>query len=128
MNELKIFDIKPLEQIPDYSFYIFCSIILLIVFIVCYLVYLVYKKFFNKKKTEKQLALEILKEIDLNNSKASAYAISKYGFFFKDDERCKKLYDELNETLEKYKYKKDVDSFDTHTKEQFRRFMDAIDV
>lgn len=128
MNTLKIHDIKNLEVIPDYSLYLFILLLALGAVLVCFLLYILVKKILLKKQNIKKIYFENLKNLDLENTKKSAYEITKYGQYFCEEKRVKKLYFELNESLEKYKYKKEVEKFDTKTKEEIRRFMDAIDV
>ncbi|RXJ98715.1 hypothetical protein CRU98_08085 [Arcobacter sp. CECT 8986] len=128
MNELKIHDIKNLVTIPDYSFYIYISLIIFISIICIVVLYFIIKSFLNKKKTKEEIAFEILENITLDNSKEDAYKITKYGRIVAKDDRSKKLYYELIENLEEYKYKKDVNTFDNNVINQFHRFMDSVDV
>ncbi|AXX91573.1 hypothetical protein CPU12_04950 [Malaciobacter molluscorum LMG 25693] len=128
MNELKINDIKNLVTIPDYSFYIYICLIIFISIICLITLYFIIKSFLNKKKSEEEIAFEILENITLNNSKEDAYKITKYGRIVAKDDRSKKLYYELIENLEKYKYKKNVQIFDNNVINQFHRFMDSVDV
>ncbi|RXJ94539.1 hypothetical protein CRV00_06325 [Malaciobacter molluscorum] len=128
MNELKINDIKNLVTIPDYSFYIYICLIIFISIICLITLYFIIKSFLNRKKSEEEIAFEILENITLNNSKEDAYKITKYGRIVAKDDRSKKLYYELIENLEKYKYKKNVQIFDNNVINQFHRFMDSVDV
>lgn len=128
MNTLQIHDIKNLEIIPDYSLYLFIFLICLGTILVCFLIYLLVKRILLKKQNIKKVYFKELQNLNLENTKESAYKITKYGQYFCDEKRVKKLYFELNESLETYKYKKEVEEFDDKTKEEFRRFMDAIDV
>ncbi len=128
MNELKINDIKDLVIIPDYSYFIYIFLLLVASLIIIIIIFLVVKKLFNRKKTIYKLAYENLRNIDLENSKTAAYLITKYSKNVLKDEKSKKLYYELLENLEKYKYKKEVSKFDEKTLEQFRNFMDSLDV
>lgn len=128
MNQLKIHDIKDLVIISDYSLYIFILLVVLATLTITLLIYLIVKKIFNKKENIKKRYLKKLKELDFSNTKESAYAITKYGKYFIDEQRVEKLYFELNENLNPYKYKKDIEPFHKEIKEEIRRFMDAIDV
>jgi len=128
MNELKIHDIKDLTQIPDISFYIFLSLSILAILIILILIFIIYKYFKNKNKNKRKEYYKILKEIDLNESKESAYKISKYTRLLVTNQREENLFNELNEELEKFKYKKEVEPLNDEVKILFGRFMDIIDV
>ncbi len=128
MNELKINDIKDLVIIPDYSFFIYTFLLIIATLAAIIILFLIIKKFLNRKKTAYELAIINLKNIDLENSKTASYLITKYAKEVLNDDRSKKLYYELLESLENYKYKKEVSKFDKKTLEQFRRFMDSLDV
>ncbi|AXH14223.1 hypothetical protein CRU99_00790 [Malaciobacter mytili] len=128
MNELKINDIKDLVIIPDYSFFIYTFLLIIATLAAIIILFLIVKKFLNRKKTAYELAIINLKNIDLENSKTASYLITKYAKEVLNDDRSKKLYYELLESLENYKYKKEVSKFDKKTLEQFRRFMDSLDV
>lgn len=128
MNELKIHDIKDLAQIPDISFYIFLSLLTLGILFFLIIIFIIYKYFKNKKKNKRKEYYKILKELDLTESKKSAYEISKYARLLISSEREENLFNELNEELEKFKYKKEVAPFDNQVRILFDRFMDNIDV
>ena len=128
MNELKIHDIKDLTQIPDISFYIFLGLSMLAILVLLILIFIIYKYFKNKKKNKRKEYYKILKEIDLNESKESAYKISKYTRLLVTNQREENLFNELNEELEKFKYKKEVEPLNDEVKILFGRFMDIIDV
>ncbi|WP_072682711.1 hypothetical protein [Arcobacter sp. LA11] len=128
MNELKIHDIKDITQIPDISFYIFLGLLILAILVLLSLIFIIYKYFKNKKQNKRKEYYKILKEIDLKESKKSAYEISKYTRFLVSNEREKNLFNELNEELEKFKYKKEVEPLSDEVKILFGRFMDIVDV
>lgn len=128
MNEIKIHDIKELVEIPDISLYIYILLWALAVAIIFVFIFLIYRFFHNKYKNERKKYYKILEELDLQNSKQSAYTISKYIRLLASNEREKRLANELIEELEIYKYKKEVESFDDKVKIIFARFMDSVDV
>lgn len=128
MNEIKIHDIKNLSQIPDISFYIFLGLSILAIVILLILIFIIYKYFKNKKKNRRKEYYKILKALDLQESKQAAYDISKYARLLISNEREEKLFDELNEELEKFKYKKEVESLNDEVRILFGRYMDIIDV
>lgn len=128
MNEIKIHDIKNLVEIPDISLYIYMLLWILSILFIFILIFLLYKYFNNKNKNKRKEYYKILKDLDLKDSKQSAYTISKYIKLLAQNEREKRLASELIEELERYKYKKDVDEFEDDVKIIFARFMDSIDV
>ena len=127
MNELKIHDIKALSTIPDISFYIFLLIIVLAISVLGLLIYLLFK-YFKSRSNEKKIIFKQLQNMPLNNAKQDAYIITKKGRKLISNDREEKLFEELIEELNQYKYKKNVQSMHKHTQEKFRRFMDALDV
>ncbi|SFV74709.1 hypothetical protein MNB_SM-3-1424 [hydrothermal vent metagenome] len=112
-----IHDIKPLLEIKDYSFYYLLVIVIVFSFLFGSGVYLFIKWLKKEKKRNiKEEHLEILNHLDLEDTKKTAYAISKYGATFKDDSnRHLEMYNNLIARLQRYKYKKDVESFDEET-------------
>ncbi len=128
MNDLKIHDIKPLVEIPDYSLYIFILLVTVVSVIILSLIYFIYKIIRNKEPSLKKNSLEILKTLDLNDTKTSAYSITYHGRVVATAPRERKLFEELTSRLEEYKYKKEINSFDEETLHQLEIFMEAIDV
>lgn len=125
MNELKIHDIKALSAIPDLSFYIFVLLMFIGLLILSSLIFFLYKYIKNRKNSAKQ-SLDVLKNIDFSDAKKAAYLITKHGRVVANNEREQKLYEELEEELAHYKYKKEVHPIDENTKHKFQLFMDAL--
>ncbi len=103
-------DIKTIVDIPDYSIYIllfflFLALISLLVFIYN----IIYKLLHDKKRRIRKAVLKRLKEVDFDNPKQAAYEITKYGRYLVHDDKSKKIFDELNQMLERYKYKEHID-------------------
>ena len=131
MNEdvlSKLNDIKELEKIPDNSLFIFSALILLGFIFLLILIFFITKLIKNRKKNPRKIYFKILKNIDFSDSKKSAYTITKYSRLIVSNEREKKLAIELIESLEKYKYKKEVENIDNEVKAKFSIFMDSLDV
>lgn len=128
MNEIKIHDIKNLVEIPDISLYIYMFLWILGIAFIFILIFLIYKFFYNRNKNERKKYYKILKNLELKDSKQSAYTISKYIRLLAENEREKRLAEELIEELEKYKYKKEVKELEDDVKIIFARFMDSVDV
>lgn len=131
MNEdvlSKLNDIKELEKIPDNSFFIFLALVLLGFIFLLILIFFITKLIKNRKKSPRKIYFEILKNVDFSDSKKSAYTITKYSRLIASNEREKKLANELIESLEKYKYKKEIENIDDEIKAKFSVFMDSLDV
>lgn len=131
MNEdilSKLHDIKELEKIPDNSIFIFSILLFLTILILLVITFFIIKIFKNRKKSDRKKYYELLKNIDFNDSKKSAYEITKYARLLANNEREKKLCEELIEELEKYKYKKNVDNINNTIKIKHSVFMDSLDV
>lgn len=128
MNEIKIHDIKQLVEIPDISFYIFIALIILVVAFISLISFLIYKYFNNKKRNLRKEYYKILKDISFDDTKQTAYTISKYSRLLATSELEIKLCKELIDELEKYKYKKNVEKFDGNVKVRYGIFMDSLDV
>lgn len=131
MNEdvlSKLNDIKELGKIPDNSLFIFSALILLGFIFLLILIFFITKLIKNRKKNPRKIYFKILKNVNFSDSKKSAYTITKYSRLIVSNEREKKLAIELIESLEKYKYKKEVENIDNEVKAKFSIFMDSLDV
>ena len=126
---LNIHDIKPLVQIPDYSIYFYYTFIIIGILVSLFCIYLVYNYFYKRKNSQAKEYYKILKNIQFNNPKQDAYTITTYSRLLATDERSQKLLDELLESLQPYKYKKNVPkNFTKEIKAKFTTFMDSLDV
>ena len=129
-NKIPLHDIKSLLEIQDYSFYYFLGVVSLLLVLVLAVSYLLYryfknKKIFNIRKHHHQL----LNSIDINETKKAAYELTQYGATFKDDsERNLKTFHDLIDRLEKYKYKKSVEAFDSEALRVIELYRGMIDV
>ena len=129
-NEIPIHDIKPLLEIHEYSLYYFISIVVGATLILLGVIYLIYRWYKNKNRFNIRAEhYKLLNNIDYTNPKKAAYDITLYGETFKDDsERHQRGYENMLERLQKYKYKKEVDSFDDDTYHYIELFQGLIDV
>lgn len=126
---LNINDIKPLATIPDYSIYFYYVLIAIGIVLTLFVIYLIYNYFLRRKNSEAKKYYKILKNIKFDNPKQDAYTITTYGRLLATEERSQKLIDELWESLQEYKYKKDVpELFTKEIKAKFTTFMDSLDV
>jgi len=126
---IQIHDIKPIVKIPDFSIYFYYGIIVLFIIALCLILFFLFKFFKPKQKSQEYQYYQCLQNLDFTHSKKAAYTISKYGRILAQDERQKRLMDELDESLSIYKYKKDVTaSFSNEIKTKFKVFMESLDV
>ncbi|MGA1932830.1 hypothetical protein ACH5BF_08940 [Arcobacter sp. YIC-464] len=127
-NEIKLHDIKELVVIPDNSIFIFSFLIFLGVILLLSIAIFIIKLLKNRKKDLRKEYFEILENLDYNDSKKSAYIITKYVRVLARSQREIKIANELIEELSEYKYKKEVKDIDTNTKAKLSTFMDIVDV
>lgn len=126
---LEIHDIKPIVQIQDFTIYIYYGLIVASFLFLLFIVYFIYKFFKNKTVSNDKEYFAVLKNIDFNNTKESSYLISRYGRLLAKSEREKRLIDDIHNSLEVYKYKKNIDKeISIDIKNQFSIFMDSLDV
>jgi hypothetical protein len=131
MNEdvlSKLHDIKELEKIPDNSIFIFSILIFAGIILMITIIFLFIKYFNNRKVSDRKTYFNILKNIDFDDSKKAAYIITKYSRLVANNDREKKLANELIEELEFFKYKKSVNKIDKLTKAKYSTFMEILDV
>jgi hypothetical protein len=131
MNEdvlSKLHDIKELEKIPDNSIFIFSILIFAGIILILTIIFLFIKYFKNRKVSDRKTYFNILKNIDFEDSKKAAYIITKYSRLIANNDREKKLANELIEELEFFKYKKNVKKIDKLTKAKYSTFMEILDV
>ncbi len=129
IKNIQIKDIKPPVEISDWSEYLLWGLAaLLIVALIVGIWFLIKYIKANKKIDQKRLWLEELYKIDWSNPKDAAYRITKYGrLLSEDDDRRKRMYEHLLPMLEKYKYRKVVDSADYEIKREFEMFRKVCD-
>ena len=129
-NQIPLHDIKPLLEIDDYSLYYFIGIVTIVTIVVLAAAYLLYKYFREKNRFNlRKEHFRILNNIDLRETKKAAYELTEYGATFENDsERHHKTYHDMVENLEKYKYKKSVDDFDSETLRIIELYRGMIDV
>ncbi len=128
--DIPLHDIKPIVDVEEYSLYYFLGISIFVFILTCIIAYLIYNWFKNRKRFSlRKEHLRLINSLDLSDTKNSAYAITAYGHTFKDDsDRHKEMYENITSRLEVYKYKKEVDSFDSEVLgyiELYRGMLDA---
>jgi len=130
MPEIKIHDIKPLVEIHEYSLYYFIALVSIVIILLSIIIFFLIRWYKNKNRFNiREEHFNLLKKINLKDAKSAAYEITFYGLTFKDDSQEHTLaYDNLQTSLENYKYKKYVDNFDKETKKYLDIYLGMIDV
>lgn len=129
--DIHLHDIKPLVEIQEYSLYYFLGLVfisLVILGVIGYFIYAWWRK--KKAYSVRKEHFEALKNIDLSDSKKAAYALTLYGATFKNDgERQAKMFHNIVEKLDQYKYKKVIDeTIDEETKGYIELYIGMLDV
>jgi N-acetyl-anhydromuramyl-L-alanine amidase AmpD len=127
--DIPLHDIKPLVEIQEYSMEYLIAINVVLIIIIMAFLYILFKWFQDKKKyNERKEHFKILENLDMNDTKNTAYKLTLYGYTFKDDTpRHQKAYNELFENLQRYEYKKEVESFDSETLHFIEIYQGMID-
>ncbi len=128
--EIPLHDIKGIVEVQEYSFYYLLGTLILILLFLGAVAYLLYK-YIQKRNAYNQRKeyYKFLQKINLQETKKAAYAITHYGYIFKDDgERQAGMYANIVDRLEQYKYKKSVDAFDDETLGYIELYKGMIDV
>ena len=121
-------DIKPLIPMHDYSL-LFLIIALILGGI---LGYYLFKKVYIKTiegcrvNCEKYYFYQF-SNIDWSNPKEAAYLATRYGLVLAKDRRRKELFSQLRESLEKYKYRRNIDTVDETTLNYYNLYKQVCD-
>ena len=128
--DIPLHDIKPIVDIQEYSIYYFWALVIVGVLILCGITYLIYR--WIKARNAFNIRVEHLKMINslnIRDTKNAAYMITSLGATFKDDsQRHSEMYANLVQRLEVYKYKKEVDEFDSEIMGYIEVYKGMIDV
>ena len=125
---LELKDIKPLLEIPDSSYYIYWGLILFGIALVVAILFFVVKKYLEiRRENLAKKYLAQLHAIDWRDAKESAYRATHYARLLATDDRRRELFEQLVPMLDRYKYKKEVDSVDEDTLRQFNLFVQVSD-
>lgn len=128
--DIPLHDIKTIVDVEEYSLYYLLGTSFLVILVLGLLSYLVY--LYIKKRNAFSIRKEhfkLLNNLDLNDTKRSAYAVCAYGSTFKDDsQRHKEMFENITNRLEIYKYKKEVENFDTQMLGFIEVYKGMIDV
>ncbi|BAF69516.1 hypothetical protein [Nitratiruptor sp. SB155-2] len=123
----KLRDIKPIVEIPDYSFWLYLFFIVIVTLLAALLVYQLVKLLSRKKIDRRKEILQMLRNLDCNDSKKCAYLLTKYGKYLVTDESRVRLYEDLIRKLTHYKYKKNVPELPEDLKREIRLFLKVHD-
>lgn len=128
--DIPLHDIKPIVEIEEYSLYYLIALVLVVAVFIFTIAYFIYKWLKKRKRYNKRREhFNILNSLDTGNAKESAYAITLYGATFKDDTlRHKEMYENLVARLDRYKYKKEVDAFDSEVLGYIELYKGMLDV
>ena len=121
-------DIKPLIDIPDNSFYIYWGLIIFTSLLILTILFFIVKKVLKNRKVNLAKGyIGKLKNISWSDAKTASYEATHYARLLATDSRKKELFSQLEPMLEKYKYKKDVESVDQETLNLFNLFVQVAD-
>lgn len=125
-TELK--DIKPLLEIPDYSYTIFMALALFMALIVFTLLFILGKRLWEKRKVNmRKVYFERLKTVDWRNSKKAAYEVTFFGRALCNEPRIEVIYKQLLPLLSAYKYKKEVPQVNEETLRVYDLLVHVVD-
>ena len=114
--------IEDIVDIPDFSLYLTIFLLALILMILFFIL----KNLLQKKETLFENTLKKYKEINLKQTKKSAYLITKYTNILAKNQKSKEIKERLDRKLQSYKYKKDVDDFDKETISLYHLFLEVV--
>ncbi len=127
-ENLTLRDIRSLEPIDDISLYLFIIALIFISLIIGALLYKLFSTMKARKKENlRKKVLQRLKDIEFDDSKEAAYKITKYANFLADDERSKRMLEQLLPKLEKYKFIKNPPEFDDESINYYNLFLKSVD-
>jgi flagellar biosynthesis/type III secretory pathway M-ring protein FliF/YscJ len=128
--DIPLHEIKPLIEIQEYSMVYLLALCAVALIILLGLLYLLIRWLKNRNKFNlRKEHYRLINAIDFSDTKSAAYALTFYGDTFKEDsERHHRAYSDLVEKLEQFKYKKDVELFDTQTLNSVDLYRGMIDV
>jgi Mn-dependent DtxR family transcriptional regulator len=124
-------DIEPIVEIVEYSlYYLISTTIFLVIFL--YFTTKFISKYINFKQNSKKKLISELMNLDLNDSKTSAYRITEIGgeliqLVVGENRRSENLFRELESALEIYKYKKSVPPISNEVRAKLAIFLEVIE-
>ncbi len=126
MEELR--DIRTLEPVSDLSLYLFIAVVAVALLVVGLILYKLIRYLRNRSRDNlRAKVLQRLKDLDLSDSKKAAYQMTRYGRYLANDDRSKKIFDQLQERLDQYKFIPDPPPIDQETRNYYRLFLEVVD-
>jgi hypothetical protein len=120
-------DIEPIVEVETLSLYLSFGLLLLTLLTLILAIRYI-PKLFGKRDRSRENSLKELHQIDWkSNPKETAYKITKHGRIVARSEREERVLRELEELLEKYKYRKSVDNFSDEVIGKFHIFMEVVE-
>lgn len=128
--DIPLHDIKPLIDVPEYSLYYLIVTVVVGIVLFALLIFTLVRFLKNKNKFSlRKEHLKLLNAVEFSDAKQAAYDITFYaGSFQNDSPQHKEAYESLQNHLQTYKYRKDVDSFDEETKSSLENYMALLHV
>ena len=122
-------DIKPLLEIPDYSYYLYFSLLVFLIFLLLLILFFIIRWWWKPQKMEmKEIYFSRLKSVDWSDSKKAAYEVTFFGrVLSSEDPRIKEIYRQLLPYLESYKYRPQVKKVDNEMLRQYNLLVYIID-
>lgn len=128
MKDIPLHDIKPLVEVPDNSFIYLVSIGVLLAIALIFLLVVMYKMYKKSKIVSlRKVNLKKIHAVDMSNAKEAAYQISAYGKLLAQSEKQMQILENLDKSLDQYKYRKEVSSIDEETLKEYKDFLEALD-
>lgn len=128
MKDIPLHDIKPLVEVPDNSFIYLVSIGVLLAIALAFLLVVMYKMYKKSKIVSlRKINLKKIHAVDMSNAKEAAYQISAYGKLLAQSEKQMQILENLDRSLDQYKYRKEVSSIDEETLREYKDFLEALD-
>jgi hypothetical protein len=124
MENLK--DIKDIVDVPEYSLFILIAIVTMALLLISVAFYFYKNRRKRRKKpTQKEMALQKLRDIDYNNTKEVVYTFEAEIKPFITPENQERL-NAIKKELEVYKYKKDIPQLDNQIKVEIESFIKGL--
>lgn len=129
-SDIALHDIQPLMGVNEYSLYFllgYIALAMLFLILLVYILFYLYKK--RKRVNVRKQYKEAIESLNLDETKKAAYMISSYGVCFKDDSaQHQETYGDLIKRLSQYKYKKNIEAFDSETLECIQIYKGMLNV
>jgi len=128
--DIPLHDIKPIVEIQEYSLYYLLGLSFIASVVLLAIIYLIYryiksKNTYNKRKED----FKTINSLDFTDTKKAAYTFTSAGLTFKDDSpRHLEMYNNILQRLQAYKYKKEVNKFDSEVLGYIEVYRGMIDV